>query len=478
MVDHTPLCVDCDGTFARVDLFHEGLVRVLKQRPWLIFAMIGWLLAGRAAFKARIAAMAPLDPSVVPLRDEVVAVIRQARSEGRPVILATAADRSYAEVLARYTGMFDDVIASDGNHNLASHAKAEALVGRFGEGGFDYIGDSSADIAVWSKARRSLGVMTPRLRRKAARAGVQVQEIARKPNAVPALIKAMRPHQWVKNLLVFLPPIAGHQFGFPVLLQAVLAFVSFSLCASSVYLLNDMLDVEADRRHKRKQRRPFASGALAMATGLKTAPILLLLSLLIAGCLGPIYFIVLAGYGIATTLYSFKLKQLVMVDVVLLALLYTVRIAGGAAATFVVPSFWLLAFSMFIFFSLALVKRYSELLPMVQQGGSTLAGRGYHASDLPLLMAIGVGAGLNAVLVIAFYVDSPTTRAMYPSTGAILLVPALMLYWVARLWTKAHRGEVHDDPVVFAARDWQTLIIGGLIGLLFALASTSWFVGL
>ncbi len=474
----TPLCVDCDGTLARVDLFHEALLRVLKQQPWLIFPMIGWLLAGRAAFKARIAAMSPLDPEVVPLREEVLAEIAAAKAAGRPVVLATAADRTHAEALARHIGHFDAVVASEGTTNNASHAKAAALVERYGEGGFDYIGDSKADLAIWSRARRALSVDSRKLRGQVRRAGLQVEVVARKPETARALAKAMRPHQWLKNGLVFLPPLAGHRFELDVLLQALLPFVAFSLCASAVYLLNDMLDVDADRRHKRKRNRPFASGALSISVGFKAVPLLLLASLAIAMWLGPLFTAVLMGYGIATTLYSFKLKQQVIVDVILLAALYTVRIAGGAAATGVVPSFWLLAFSMFIFFSLALVKRYSELRPLLTSSEGMLAGRGYQASDLPVLMAAGVASGMNAVLVIAFYVDSETTRAMYPSTAAILLVPALILYWVARLWMKTHRGEVHDDPVVFAAKDWQTLVISAFIGLLFAVAGTSWFVGL
>lgn len=465
------LCVDCDGTLVRTDLFHEALVRVLKRRPLLIFPMIGWLLAGRASFKAKIAALAPLEALDLPLRDEVMALIGQARADGRPIVLATAADRSHAEALAGHLGVFDLVLATGADGNFAAHVKASALRETFGAKGFDYIGDSRADLLVWAQARKAY-VVGGKVAGRIRRSGLDVERIDQGGSGSGrALVKALRPHQWLKNLLVFVPAAAGHALTVPVLTAAFFAFVAFSLCASAVYVLNDILDVDADRAHPRKRRRPFAAGTLSLKTGAMLAPALFVAALIIAWFVAPLFLIVLLGYTLLTTAYSVRLKQQVIVDVMLLGALYTMRIIGGSAATGVVPSFWLLAFSMFLFFSLALVKRYSELLPFVGQD-KNLAGRGYRSSDLPVLMAAGVASGMNAVLVLAFYVDAPTTRAMYPSATAILVAPALILYWIGRLWMKAHRGEVHDDPVVFAARDWQTLVIAAMLGVLFVIAGS------
>ncbi len=471
-----PLCVDCDGTLLRTDLLHEAILRLLKRRPWMIFVMIGWLLGGKADFKARVAARAPVDPRHLPLRDEVMALIAGARAEGRPVILATAADRSHAQAVADHLGLFDDVLSTEGQ-NLASHAKARALVDRYGEKGFDYVGDSKADVAIWAVARKAYVVAATRdLARRLKRGGIAAEALGPAPKVLRPLAKALRPHQWLKNLLVLLPPLAGHQLNAYTLTRAGLAFLAFSLCASSVYLLNDLLDVDADRVHARKYKRPFAAGTLKVMTGAKLSPLLFLASLGVAALAGPLFLFTLLVYAAMTTLYSFKLKQHVIVDVILLAMLYTIRIIGGSAATHISPSFWLLAFAMFLFFSLALVKRHSEVAPLLAKDeGGQIAGRGYVAADLPVLMALGVASGMNAVLVLALYLDSDAVRAIYPSNRPILIAPALVLYWIGRLWMKTQRGEVHDDPVVFAAKDWQTLVILAVLAALFLLASAGLF---
>ena len=466
-----PLCVDCDGTFIRTDLLHEAVLRILKRRVWMIVPMIGWLLAGKAAFKAKVAALAPLDPEALPLRQATRALIDQAHA----VILATAADRSHAGALAaHHPGLFDDLLATGDGINLSSSSKARALVARYGERGYDYVGDHEADVPVWKSARRAY-VATPsgRFLRSLKRHGLEPLAVGDADSPLKPLIKALRPHQWMKNVLVFLPPAAAHSLVPHVLIEALIAFVAFSLCASSVYVLNDLLDLEADRRHKRKRNRPFASGALSVKAGLTMVPLLGIAAFALAATAGWLFVFTLFVYLVLTSLYSFRLKQQVIVDVILLAMLYTMRILGGAAATMISPSFWMLAFSMFLFFSLALVKRYSELIPLLTAGkADVLAGRGYRASDLPVLMATGVASGMMAVLVLAFYLDDARTRAIYPSRQFALLAPVLILYWISRLWMKTHRDEMHDDPVVFAARDWQTLVIVTLLAVLFGLATS------
>lgn len=471
------LCVDCDGTLVRADLLHEAVVRILKRRPLMIFAMLHWLLLGKARFRARVAASAPLDTDGLPLRDEVLALIREASAAGRPIVLTSAAHRTHADALAAGLGLFDQVFATEGATNLDANAKARMLVDRYAAGRFDYVGTSVADLVVWKQARKAY-VVEPHAglwRRLQCEALVVERLDGPQQSTLAILFRALRPHQWIKNLLVFVPPVAGHALQPPVLVHALLAFVAFSLCASAVYVLNDLLDLDADRAHPRKRARAFAAGTLKLSTGAAIVPLLLLPGLALAWWVGPIFLAVLLGYCAVTTAYSARLKQLAMVDVILLATLYTSRILGGSAATDIVPSFWLLASSMFMFLSLALAKRYSELLPLVGET-RTLAGRGYRASDLPVLMATGVSSGMNAVLVLAFYINAPETRSMYPSTAAILVVPALLLYWVGRLWMKTHRGEVDDDPVVFAVRDWQSLAIGATIGGLFMLARSDLFL--
>ncbi|WP_226859357.1 UbiA family prenyltransferase [Acidithiobacillus albertensis] len=283
--------------------------------------------------------------------------------------------------------------------------------------------------------------------------------------------KALRVHQWLKNILVFIPMLLAHQISNVSLwANGLLAFISFSLCASSVYLLNDLLDLSADRLHPRKRLRPFASGELSMVQGIALIPLLLLAAFTIAALWLPTDFvIVLVVYYLLTVSYSFWLKAVVLLDALLLAGLYTIRIIGGMAATQIGPSFWLLTFSIFLFFSLALIKRYSELLALKQRGQLTTHGRGYHVEDLVMLMGFGVACGFMAVLVSALYINSDKVKVLYQHPAFLWLVSPILLYWISRIWLIAHRGGMHDDPVVFAAKDkgsWAVAaVIGGLLWL-------------
>jgi 4-hydroxybenzoate polyprenyltransferase len=296
--------------------------------------------------------------------------------------------------------------------------------------------------------------------------------IDRHTGGVRAWMKALRLHQWLKNLLIFVPLLASGRFREAELVgQAVLAFASFSLFASAVYVMNDMVDLQSDRLHRTKRNRPFASGTLPVAAGVAAVPVLLAASLGIALLIPSLFLAALLVYGAVTTLYSFVLKRQVIVDVMLLAGLYTMRILAGSAATDVRPSFWLLAFSMFIFLCLAMTKRYSELRQSIDKD-MPLSGRGYRPSDLPVVLALGSGSGLVAVLILALYTQSLVVPELYPQPEWIWLIPPLLLYWVARLWLKAGRGEIDDDPVLFAAKDWQSLTVGALTGILFLLART------
>lgn len=468
-----PLCVDCDGTLLRTDLLHEAVFLLAKQSPLSLLQLPQWLLRGKAHMKQQIALRVQFDFDSLPVCDEMVEQIRCARAEGRRVVLVTASPRVWADGVAKRIGLFDDVLASNEHTNLAGRHKGALLAERFGDRQFDYAGNAAADLAVWDRAAGAVVVSSSARLIRAAGERASVHAIITPARATPlTFLKALRLHQWLKNLLVWVPLAAAHQLGSAHgIVQGLLAFLAFSLCASAVYVLNDLLDLESDRAHQRKCKRPFASGAIPIWQGAVLIPLLLLASLAFALQLPLAFLAVLAGYFAMTLAYSVRLKRQVIVDVMMLAALYTVRVIAGAAATEVLPSFWLLAASMFLFLSLAMIKRYSELLITLQQNKRTAAGRGYSVQDLPVLMSIGVSAGMVGVLVLALYVNAPESTALYRHKLWLWLLPPVMLYWVSRIWMKAHRGEVDDDPVVFAARDWQSQVIAVSLVVLLWLAA-------
>lgn len=456
MNSSVPLCIDLDGTLLNSDLLLEAVLAQLKQAPLSMWQWPRWLAAGKARFKAEIADRVQLDIETLPYHLELLAFLRQQKAQGRCLVLVTASHRRFADQVAEQLGLFDQVLATDGERNLAGQHKAEILVELYGERGFDYAGNASVDLAVWRHARRALVVnAAPSL---IARAGA-ICEIER-VFARPALswrqwLRALRLYQWLKNILIFVPLAAGHALNQPdKLLLGGVAFLSFGLCASSAYLLNDLLDLSADRRHPRKRHRPFAAGQLPIAYGVVAVPLLLAMAFGLSLMVDfPLFSVILAGYYIFTLVYSLRLKRVLMLDTIVLAGLYTLRIIAGAAAVSIMPSFWLLAFSMFLFLSLALVKRYSELWSLREQGELSASGRGYHVDDLGLLQNLGGAAGYLAVLVLALYVNSEASRALYAYPMVIWLLCPVLLYWISRVWLIAHRGEMHDDPVIFTLTD-------------------------
>ncbi|OAS14655.1 hypothetical protein A5481_30205 [Methylobacterium platani] len=467
-----PLCVDLDGTLVRTDMLYETVLLLARRSPTSLFQLPLWLAKGKAEFKRRVAERVELDASSLPYRPDVIALVEEARGEGRQVVLATAASATVARNIADHLDLFDDVISSTDDVNLSGHHKADALLERYGEGGFDYIGNHWEDLPVMRHARRAWLVSdNGHLRRAAARSHAGPTWIEAEGGGLRSWIRALRAHQWVKNILIFVPLLAAQEVGnLSLVTMAVLAFIAYSLLASAVYLVNDMLDLTVDRRHRSKRNRPFAAGKLPISHGIMAVPVLVMLSWGIAAFLPVQFMIVLGVYTVVTTLYSFWLKQQVVVDVMLLAGLYTLRILAGAAATQIEPSFWLLAFSMFLFLSLAVLKRYSELRVTVTEG-KELSGRGYLRADLPVLLTLGGGSGLISVMILAFYTQSEIVPEHYPARQWLWLVPPLMLYWVVRIWMKVNRGEMHDDPVLFAVKDWQSLVVFGCMGVMFGLAA-------
>ncbi|AEM49087.1 UbiA prenyltransferase [Acidithiobacillus ferrivorans SS3] len=465
--DKIPLCVDLDGTLIRTDLLVESLLILIKQKPWLVFVIPVWLLRGKSVLKDEIASRVDLNVQTLPYQSGFVEFLRKEHAAGRPLILATASHRKFADGIAKHLGVFTKVHATEDGTNLAGRAKRDILVKHYGIKGFDYAGNSRADVPVWGMARQAIVVNPGRGVLQGARNQCPIsQTFTDRHPSLKTYAKALRVHQWLKNILVFIPMLLAHQISHVSLwANGLLAFISFSLCASSVYLLNDLLDLSADRLHPRKRLRPFASGALSMVQGIVLIPLLLLAAFTIAALWLPTDFvIVLVVYYLLTVSYSFWLKAVVLLDALLLAGLYTIRIIGGMAATQIGPSFWLLTFSIFLFFSLALIKRYSELLALKQRGQLTTHGRGYHVEDLVMLMGFGVASGFMAVLVSALYINSDKVKVLYQHPAFLWLVSPILLYWISRIWLIAHRGGMHDDPVVFAAKDKGSWAVAAVIG--------------
>jgi 4-hydroxybenzoate polyprenyltransferase len=466
-----PLVVDLDGTLIRSDILIESGFAYLKATPHRFYEPLVWLArGGKPGLKAGFAEATNVDVSVLPYDPAVLEWLKEERNAGRSLALATASHERYAQAIAAHLGLFDKTFASDSNVNLSSHKKRDRLVAEYGEKGFDYAGNSQDDIAVWQSAERAY-VVNPSngVERAARKIGNVERVIESRPPSAKTWAKSLRLHQWLKNLLIFVPLLAAHKLRSPELVvAAMLAFLTFGLCASSVYLLNDLLDLEDDRHHPVKRKRPFASGALPLTWGLGLFPVLLVGAFAGAWASLPWRFcVVLLGYYALTLAYSMYLKRQVMVDVVVLAMLYTIRIVAGTAAIGGNLTFWLLAFSMFIFLSLALVKRYAELHSMKERGLVKTRGRGYVASDLSLISSLGTSSGYLAVLVLALYIQDGNTASLYRHPQVIWLACPLLLYWISRTWIIAHRGLMHDDPIVFAARDRVSLAVVALVGLVF-----------
>jgi len=450
-----PLVVDLDGTLVKTDLLLESLVSMLRQAPLSLFALPCWLLKGRAHLKREIARRARLDVALLPYHCVLLEQLRVEHGKGRSIVLATASDERLAQQVADHLKLFDSVLASDGSTNLSGERKRERLVSQFGERGFDYAANSSRDIAVWSSARTATVVNSnPQLLRSAARVA-EVQSVVEERRAtLGEYLKALRPQHWLKNLLVFLPVFAARRFyEAPLMESAILAFAAFSCCASSGYLLNDLLDLSADRHHPKKCLRPFASGQLPLSYALVMGPALVVLGCVLAGLVSRLLVGAVLFYVMLTLAYSLYFKRVVVLDVIILASLYTLRIVAGAAAIEIWPSEWLLAFSTFLFMSLALVKRYDELIVMRSVDGDRARARSYQVSDAELLASTGTASGYCAVIVLALYISSSAAQALYRRPEIMLFLCPLLLYWVGHIWLVAHRGRMLDDPLAFAMRD-------------------------
>jgi 4-hydroxybenzoate polyprenyltransferase/phosphoserine phosphatase len=468
-----PLCVDLDGTLLKTDTLWETTIAQLKARPWKALMLPIWLLQGKARLKQRLAEGVALDCASLPYTEGLLEYLREARASGRELVLVSACDRAVGAQIAEHLGLFHEVITSDGKTNLKGPAKARLLTERFGPQGYDYAGNEQADFPVWETARECLAVNAPRkVTDRLEQEKKQVRAFSPARSRLPSLLRALRCHQWSKNVLVFLPVIAGHAyFNGTAVANAFAMFVAWCFVASGIYVGNDLLDLEADRRHPSKRRRPFAAGDLPLSWGAMMVPVLLGLGLGIAACISLACLASLLFYAGFAFAYSFHLKKRPLVDVFGLAFMFTIRVVGGGLASGNPVSMWLLAFTSFLFLGLAFLKRCSELVRIQALGRRYLGSRGYGVVDLPVLQMFGVASAFIAIMVLALYLNSTVAEANYRWPAALWAVAPCLLLWLCRLWLATARGEMHDDPIVYSTRDWVSWLVGGCVLATFIVAT-------
>lgn len=469
-LDSTPLIVDLDGTLIATDSLWEGCALYLMERPFEIWRLLAWLLRGRTVLKHSLAARVSLNPAELPYRPEVLRLIESAKTQGRRVILATASPRPWAEAIASHLGVFDKVLATD-SANLKGQTKLEAIRNTLGAVQFDYAGDSSADMPLFEQARRVYycGSRSGRVQRKLSKLRPDAAALGDDRGQLREWARQLRLRQWVKNTLLAVPFIAG---GRPVTADAaaslLLGFFGFSFCASAIYCINDLLDLRHDRKHPRKKARPLAGGRIHPASVVAASGALLAAGLGISMLLPWTFAGLIAIYCCLSLAYVVRLKRMASLDVFSLAALYTLRLFAGAFV-FVPPielSTWLLAFSAFLFSSLALAKRAAEMILTLKHPTSLLSGRGYAAQDLETIRTLGIACGVVAVLVLALYVEGATAARVYAHPRLLLLLCLPLLAWVGRLWIQLGRGELADDPMVFVIEDrgsWLLLAVSVVI---------------
>ena len=476
------LCVDLDGTLVKSDTLVDSALALARHKPIALLQLPGWLAQGKAALKNHLTAAIQLDVTHLPYNRELLQFLEQEKATGRPIYLATAADSVLAHRIADHLGLFTGVLASDGTVNLAGKNKLAAFRELFGDD-FTYIGNALPDLPLLTACHQPMVANpTPALSAALRKAKVApVRTFTEQTSPLKAWFKALRIHQWAKNVLIFLPLLLAHALAPGLVAGAVVAFFSFGLCASATYIVNDLLDLDADRQHPRKRRRPFASGDLSAISGCVVVLLFLIAAAILAlavphviASLSPTLALIapyrfaewLVVYLITTLAYSLRLKRVMIVDVIVLSGLYTIRILAGSAATGVAISTWLAGFSIFFFLSLAFVKRFSELESLRERGGEAAVGRGYHVSDLEQLRSFGSASAYASVVVLTLYISNLDAAQLYKHTNRLWLLVPVLLLWLSRLWLIASRGRLHEDPVVYAITDKRSLLLGVLVALI------------
>lgn len=470
------LAVDLDRSLIAGDLFLESLVQFLKrEHAFGAWKVVAWFFRGGVPLvKTKIAERVAVDPATLPYNDDVLNLIKELTQDGWTAVLATGAAEPHAAPISEYLGIFAATFTTEADLNLKGKNKFLRIEKAFPTyASFRYIGDSASDIPLWHKADLAYVVRPSRL----LRYRLQLQRISFRDldeqSAVTTfrkVLKALRAYQWVKNLLILVPVIAAHQlFDSAVIQKSLIGFLAFSFAASSIYIVNDILDIPADRAHARKKNRPLARGDLR----LETALILSLCLAILAGVLGwyaqTDFLAALAAYFVITSLYSFRLKQIAVIDVITLACLYGLRVFAGGILTGIVLSKWLITFSLFFFLSLALLKRFSELR-LAKSETAALPGRGYSPSDAVPVGIFGIASGYTAALVFSLYLSSPELGSNYQSPSILWLMLPIIVWWISRSWILAFRGQISDDPIEFALKDRPSYVALGAIFLLMMLA--------
>lgn len=449
-----PLVVDLDGTLTPTDTLVETIIKAVRCSPFILLCIPIWMMKGRECLMEAVATRARISVEDLPYRLPLLDYLRKERQRGRTIVLATAAHHSIALRVASFLGLFDHVLATGAGHDFKGKEKLQAIREKVGPT-FAYAGDSRTDVPIWRAAQAAVLVDVPGDMARAIRQEVQVErEFPGESGGLGMWIRALRIHQWLKNLLLFVPLLTAFSFfELGKLTSSIVAFLAFSVAASATYIVNDLWDLDNDRAHPRKRQRPFASARLPILKGLAVAACALLLAFVLAIFVSKTFFLMLLTYLVMTSAYSWMVKEYVLMDVLMLSQLYTLRILAGSVAIGTDTSDWLLAFSGFMFLSLALVKRCTELISLQGSGKSAASGRDYQTSDLVVLWPLGVGAALCAVVVFGLFISAPETQARYGTPRMLWLVAMGLIYWLARLWVKTSRGEMYDDPVVFAIKD-------------------------
>jgi len=470
-VRSTPLLVRNEGVLVETDLLWESFYLLLKRNPFVLIWLPYWLFRGTAFTAQQI--MDRVMPSVeyLPYNRQLIGYLQEQHRNGRELVLVTSLSKEYAQRISCHLGFFKSVLSREELLSTVDPKKSKNDLPDSAPVDFVYVCREVEDINLCGNGNVVL-VNPDQSTLYTIRNQCNIEQvIVSSKGGLFKYIQAIRVHQWLKNLLVFVPLITAHQIDDPILvLRTILAFFAFSLCASGVYLLNDLIDISDDRKHQKKCKRPFAAATISVKTGTLLIPVFTLSAFGFGLVLGTPFLYILAGYLATTIFYSIWLKKLALVDVITLAFLYTTRIFAGGSAVSIMPSFWLLSFSMFIFFSLALTKRGSELLHAHDLERTKLDGRGYVIDDIKIVYDFGVASGYMSVLVLALYINSDSVRLLYGRPQVIWLMCPMLLYWISRVWLITSRGQMHDDPLIFTVQDRvsQGIAVLGLFILWFA----------
>lgn len=453
--DTIPLVVDLDGTFVRTDLLVEGFVHLIKKNPFYFFLCIFWLLKGKYNLKENIDARANTNYSLLPINNDIFDFIKSESEKGRKIILATASLQSQADEIRKTYPVFDEAFGSCDGQNLSGLKKSSFLVNKYGNGQFDYMGNSKADLPIFTEARHAYLINAANwVEQKAKKIGNLQKTWKNTGTILTSSIKAIRVYQWLKNLLLFVPLVTSHSISYPdLVLKTMIAFVAFGFIASTGYIINDLMDLDSDRSHPRKKKRPMASGKLSILSAIAIAIVLFVVGLMAAYLINISFFIILLLYFLLSVGYSIHFKKIVLYDVFLLAAFYTIRVISGGIVTDIPISFWLVAFSIFIFLSLAFVKRYSEIAQVTHLKSIENRRRDYSAVDLPLLQIMGIASGFMSVIVFSLYINSPEVGLLYGNPKILWFLSFLLLFWISRIWLVTSRGQMTDDPIVFTLKD-------------------------